>query len=378
MNVERLKTAVQKEWTERLRSRSIFAVAWILPVFLIMLFGFGMSMDVDHVKVAVVLEDEAGAGRIVLDKLQGSGYIDAEVYKSRSEADEALRLNEVKATAVIPSDFTKKMMLGRGEIGISVDGSDSSEAMIVRTYLKAAAAAAAADPRMPRVRSDSTAGAIVLNQRYFFNEANDSAWYLVPGMMIVVTTLIASFCSSIVVAREFEEGTLEALMLTPSRPSEWLAAKALVDLFIVSIGIAFMTAAAFIVFELPLRGSPAALALNMLIYASWSSCAGLFISSVMKRQFLAVQTALIASYLPALLLSGFLFDLRSVPDWIGVVGRLLPPTYAIETVKIIFLSGADDGILWWTTARNAAILILWSMGLFAASCFILRKTSRSR
>lgn len=378
MNVRRLKTAVEKEWTERLRSRSIFAVAWILPLFLILLFGFGMSMDIDHVKVAVVLEDQGAAGRIILDKMHGSKYIDAEAYRSRGEADEALRLNEVKAVAVVPADFTRKLSLGRAELGVVVDGSDSSEAMIARTYIKAATAAAAADPRMPRMQSASGLGPVVLNQRYFFNEANDSAWYLVPGMMIVVTTLIASFCSSVVVAREYEEGTLEALMLTNSRPSEWLAAKALVDVFIVSIGVAAMTAAAFAIFDLPLRGSPAALAVNMIIYASWAASAGLFISSIMKRQFLAVQTALIASYLPALLLSGFLFDLRSVPEWIGFVGRLIPPTYAIETMKIIFLSGADDGLLWWTTIRNAGILILWTAGFFAASLFILRKTGRRR
>lgn len=378
MNFKRLAAAVGKEWTERLRNPSIFAVAWILPVFLLMLFGFGMSMDVDRVKVAVVLEDDGSAGRIVLDKIQGSKYFDAQVYSSRGDADEALIRNEVKAVAAVPSDFTKKALLGKAEIGVVVDGSDSSEAMIVRTYLKAAAAQAAADPRMPRIVNSSSPGPIVVNQRYFFNEANDSAWYLVPGMMIVVSTLIASFCSSIVVAREYEEGTIEALMLTPSHPSEWLAAKLMVDVSMVSVGIAVMTTAAFAVFDLPLRGGITALTVNMVIYAAWASSAGLFISAVMKRQFLAVQTALIASYLPALLLSGFLFDLRSVPEWIGFIGRLIPPTYAIETIKIIFLSGADDGLLWWTTVRNAAILILWTIGFFAGAAFILRKTSRSR
>ena len=211
--------------------------------------------------------------------------------------------------------------------------------------------------------------AVRLLSRAWFNEANTSTWYLVPGLTIVLMTLVSSFLGSVVIAREWERGTMEALALTPASPFEILASKFLAYFALATAGEGTAILTSIVLFDVPVRGSGWVLAGVFLLYNVWALAFGLFLSAALKRQFVAMQMAVIGSYLPALILSGFIFDLRSVPDWISAVGHLMPPTYAMETVKILFLSGgANDVVL-----ENVLILALWTTGFMLAALAVLRK-----
>ena len=260
--------------------------------------------------------------------------------------------------------------MGRAQIGLTVHGVDASAASIIRTY---AAAVVAGLSQKIALREDfallgssagpqaQTSGAAALLSRTWFNEANTSAWYLVPGLSIVVLTLSASFLGAIIIAREGERGTLEMLSVTPASPGAILAAKFLVNFLLTAVGV--------FVFEVPVRGSLWLLAATILLYSAWAIAFGLLLSAVFKSQFTAIQFAVIGSYLPSLMLSGYLFDLRSVPWFISAVGRLMPPTYAIESVKILYLSGEPERIV----LANLALLATAALGFFALALVFARK-----
>ena len=185
----------------------------------------------------------------------------------------------------------------------------------------------------------------------------------------MVLTLSASFLGAIIIAREWERGTLEMLSVTPASPGAILAAKFLVNFLLTAVGAMLAFFAAVFVFEVPVRGSLWLLAATILLYSAWAIAFGLLLSAVFKSQFTAIQFAVIGSYLPSLMLSGYLFDLRSVPWFISAVGRLMPPTYAIESVKILYLSGEPERIV----LANLALLAAAALGFFTLALVFARK-----
>lgn len=449
-----------KEWRQMKRDASSFIIAVLLPAALILLFGFGLSMDLQRVPSAVVLGESTPMTREIAARFTGSAYFDTTIVPTRQAAEDLMRRQLVDVIVELPQGLAQKTAAGAGEISLTIHGVDASAAMIIRTYASAAladflarrearedalavigasseglaaeaavsaagaaqsAAAAANDagtgsddnrfamPLRPlslgtvssqssrsgaadsdsaeAARSEnetlledeatavsaSSAGAlpgtIVLETRAWFNEANKSAWYLVPGLTIVVMTLTCSFMGSIVIAREWERGTMESLCTTRATPLEILSAKLCVNYGFSTLGLLLCLALARLVFEVPVRGDFGYLIATLLIYNLWAMSFGLFLSAATKRQFVAIQMAVIGSYLPALILSGYLFDLRSVPDWIAWVGHLMPPTYAIESVKILCLSGGSDDIV----RSNAALLAAWSTLFFGLALNLTRK-----
>jgi ABC-2 type transport system permease protein len=205
--------------------------------------------------------------------------------------------------------------------------------------------------------------------RMWFNEASSSTWYLVPGLVVLVLTLIGAFLTSLLIAREWERGTLEALFVTPVRPLELVLAKLAPYLVIGTIDFVVCLLAAHYLFEVPIRGSLLAIVASSLLYLLVSLSLGLFISSAMRTQFLASQMALLASFMPALMLSGFIFDLRNVPIVIQIISQVLPATHFMGLLKTLFLAGDN----WTMVARNCSILALYAVILIAASRRNLRK-----
>lgn len=204
----------------------------------------------------------------------------------------------------------------------------------------------------------------------WFNEAGISTWYLVPGLIALVLTLIGAFLTSLLIAREWERGTLESLFVTPVRPLEVVLAKLTPYLFVGAIDIALCLLAARFLFDVPIRGSLPVIVAVSLLYLAVSLLLGLFISGKTRNQFQASQLALLTSYMPALMLSGFVFDLRNVPVAIQVVSHLLPATHFMGLVKTLFLSGNH----WPTILKSAGILSLYVVVLIHATRATLRKT----
>ena len=366
--LRRLAALVRKEWLQMKRDPSAFAVALGLPLLLVLIFGYGLSMDLRNVPAAVVLGDAGPTAEAVARRFRASPYFRARIVPTRAEAEALLDAHEVSLILEIPNDFERRLAEGGADLGLTIHGVDAGAANVMRSYASGAVALAL---ETEREGLDTRPGSALsaLSTRAWFNEANASAWYLVPGLLVVISALVSSFMGSIVVAREFERGTMTSLAVTPASTTEVLAAKAAANFALGAAGIGIAASAAALLFDLPMRGSAALFGATLLFSNAWALAFGLFLSALLKRQFVAIQLAVIGSYLPALMLSGYIFDLRSVPAWIEAVGRLMPSTYAIESVKILVLSGGSEALVF----ADLAILAAAALIFFALALLVLKK-----
>lgn len=372
----RFTTLLLKEFRQMVCDPATLFLGMILPVILILLFGWGLSMDLTKVPVALVTGESTPLARAAAEEFIGSKYFDATMLRSRQEAEALLSARRIEAIIDIPEGFSRDALQGTAQVGLTIHGVDASAATIIRTYAKATIglmqekiALREDSAAIIGAAGASSAGGVMMLSRSWFNEANTSAWYLVPGLSIVVLTLSASFLGSIVIAREWERGTMETLCITPATPLEIVLSKFLSNYALITVGALLTFLTAVFVFDAPVRGSLLLLALTILLYSAWAISFGLFLSAFLKSQFVAIQLSVIGSYLPSLILSGYLFDLRSVPVFISVIGHLMPPTYAIESVKILYLSGGPEHIV----LSNLAILGAWVVLFLALALAATKK-----
>ena len=367
--IRRFSALLRKEVRQMLRDRSTLAVGLMLPAVLILLFGYGLSFDVKNAPVAVVLEDSSPSAREVLAGLEGSSYLAPVWTTSMVEAERRMRDGEVRAIVRVPADFSRRLAAGQAQVQLLLNGVDSNTAAAVDGYV-GGAIATWAQQKADRAGSKAGAGGVELVQRMWFNEASTSTWYLVPGLIALVMTLIGAFLTSLLIAREWERGTLESLFVTPVRPLEIVLAKLAPYLLVGAVDLALCLLAAKFLFHVPMRGSLWVIVLASLLYLTVSLLLGLFISGKTRNQFQASQVALLISFMPALMLSGFIFDLRNVPVVVQAVSQLLPATHFVGLIKTLFLAG-DNGPM---ILRDCAILTLYALVLTGAVRRTLRKT----
>ncbi len=367
--IRRFSALLRKEVRQMLRDRSTLAVGLMLPAVLILLFGYGLSFDVKNAPVAVVLEDSSPSAREVLAGLEGSSYLAPVWTTSMVEAERRMRDGEVRAIVRVPADFSRRLAAGQAQVQLLLNGVDSNTAAAVDGYV-GGAIATWAQQKADRAGSKAGAGGVELVQRMWFNEASTSTWYLVPGLIALVMTLIGAFLTSLLIAREWERGTLESLFVTPVRPLEIVLAKLAPYLLVGAVDLALCLLAAKFLFHVPMRGSLWVIVLASLLYLTVSLLLGLFISGKTRNQFQASQVALLISFMPALMLSGFIFDLRNVPVVVQAVSQLLPATHFVGLIKTLFLAGDN----WPMILRDCAILTLYALVLTGAVRRTLRKT----
>lgn len=338
----RLRALTVKEVRQLLRDRSNLMIGIFLPIILIFIFGYGMSLDVEDAPIAVVLEDSSPQARDATAGLTLSRALKPIFVHSMTAAQQLLGEHKVDGIVRVPPDFAARMATGDAAIQVIVNGSEASRASAVQSYVTTALQQSQLKllDRSATTAERSTRGATVLiDQRVWFNEANTSTWYLVPGLVVLIMTLIGAFLTALVMAREWERGTLEALFVSPVRPIEIILAKVLPYFAVGLLGLVLCLLAAKFLFGVPLRGSLTLLLLGSVLYLVVAVSLGLLISSATKNQFLASQVALLATFLPSLLLSGFLFDLRNVPRVVRYIGEVVPATHFITLVKTLFLAG---------------------------------------
>jgi ABC-2 type transport system permease protein len=364
----RLLALTRKEIRQMLRDRSNLMVGLLLPVGLILLFGYGLSFDVRNAPVALVMDDNSMEARDALSGFEGSQYLVPVQVGTMAEAEEMLTSGRIDAIVRVPVDFTRRLAEGQGRIQLILNGIDSTTATTMEAYVSGAISNAMLH-RIDRHGGMAPGGGIELVQRTWFNEAGNSTWYLVPGLIVLVMTLVGAFLTSLLIAREWERGTLEALFVTPVRPLEIVLSKLMPYMIVGVIDLAMCLLAARFLFEVPIRGSLFAIVIASMLYLAVSLLLGLFISGMTRNQFAASQVALLTSFLPAMMLSGFVFDLRNVPVAVRVVAQVLPATHFMGMIKSLFLAGTD----WGMVARNCAILTFYSVLLIFATRRTLRK-----
>lgn len=364
----RLGALIRKEFRQLLRDRSNLLIGIGLPIVLILIFGYGLTLDVRDARLAVALEDGGPAARDLVSALDGSPYLSTRVVRSLAEARVPMDAHRVDALLHVRSDFSRDAAAGQARVQLLLQGGDPVRSAAVRGYVEAAVATWAAKHQDRLGRAAAGTGVVVVD-RLWFNAANTSTWYLVPGLIVLIMTLIGTFLTALVMAREWERGTLEALFVTPVRPTEVLLAKIVPYFFVGLAGLALCLAASYFLFDVPIHGSLVVLVIASMLYMIVALGLGLLISAFTRNQFLASQVAILASFLPAVMLSGFVFDLRNVPWLVRLVGHLLPATYFMELVKTLFLAGAYAPLV----IENCVILAGYAVGLIALARLVTRK-----
>jgi ABC-2 type transport system permease protein len=370
----RIWALIKKESRQVIRDPSSIAVGVVLPLMLILLFGYAMSLDVKHVPVALVIEQPSAEAQEVAASFRLSPFFETRQTTSMVEAQELMLSRKVDGIVHLPADFARRAAAGDADIELVTYGVDANRARIIEVYAGAAIAQAgarrAAEGQGAGAADVPGGGQAVLQTQLWFNSANDSRYYLVPGLIVLIITLIGAFMTSMVVAREWERGTFEALFVTPVRTDEILVGK-VVPYFLIGFGgLLLCLGAAKFMFDVPIRGSVPTLLLASMLYLLVSVATGILISSALKSQFLSSQVALVVTFMPALLLSGFIYDLRNVPIVIRLISYLVPARYYVSLLQTIFLAGD----VWSVILPNAAILAVVAVALLV---FARRATRKS-
>lgn len=358
---QRLRALVYKESLQALRDPSTLLIAFVLPTVLLLLFAYAVSLDARNVRIGVVLESPGAAAQELAAGFSGTRFLEAHFVHDRREVADKLVSGELRGYVVIPQDFERRLAQRGSEslVQIITDGSYPNTANYVENYARAVVQGwrAGLDVAAP-------VQAVVLEPRYWFNPELESRRALIPGAIAIVMTIIGTMLTALVVAREWERGTMEAVLSTPASVAEILIGKLLPYFVLGMLSTLAAAALAVFVFGVPLRGSLAALLLLSAVFMVPALGQGLLISSLARNQFLAAQFALFSGFLPAFMLSGFLYEIDSMPAPIRAITWLIPARYFVESLKTVFLAGD----IWPMFARN-----LLAMAAIGSVFFVLAK-----
>ena len=363
----RLKGMVRKETLQILRDPSSIAIAFVMPVVLLLLFGYGVSLDAKHIPLGLVLERPDANSSSFAAAFDRSEYFSSQYYTDIQSAEADLAARRIDGIVWLRADFSKRL-LARGDapVGVILNGVDANQARITSGYVQGAwqnwlqsyAASRGQELKMP----------VAVEQRVWFNPAVRSRNFLVPGLVAVIMTLIGALLTALVVAREWERGTMEALMVTPIRIRELMLGKVLPYFVLGMGGMLLSVAMAIWQFGVPLRGSFWLLLAASAVFMLVALGMGLLISTVSRNQFVAGQIAILVTFLPAFILSGFIFDIGSMPAPIQVVTHVVPARYFVAILQTLFLAGD----VWPVVLTNAAALLVMLLVLF----LVLRRKAR--
>jgi ABC-2 type transport system permease protein len=345
----RILALIRKESLQILRDPSSYLMAGVLPLLLLVIYGYGVSLDLRHIAVGVVVEQGSPEADSLVASFHNSRFFAVRLAHHRAEVESDLTSGRLKGVIVLAADFADR--LGRGDtapVQILVDGSDPNTAALVENYAQGvwqnwlqqegiAASSLAVRP--------AAAPLVVAEPRVWFNPEIKSRNFLIPGAVALIMTLIGTLLTALVVAREWERGTMEALMATPIRRLEFLLGK-LIPYFVLGMAaMALSVAAAVFVFDVPFRGSVGALLLVSAAFLADMLPLGLLISTLTRDQFVASQIALLIAFLPAFWLSGFIFEIDSMPLPIRLLTRVLPARYFVSSLQTLFLAGDVPSVL---------------------------------
>jgi ABC-2 type transport system permease protein len=354
----RLWALCKKESFQIVRDPTSIIIAFVLPAILLIIFGFGLSFDANDLRVGVVMEDTGPEARDFVSTLEGSPYISLAAFGDRQVMKRAMTEGTIRAFVVIPADFARRLSRPGDQAPIQVitDGTVPNTAEFSSAYLQGTWQIWRAQ-RAQRAGQNMTLP-IAVESRYWYNPAAISRNYLIPASITIIMTIIGALLTSLVVAREWERGTMEALLSTPVTRGEIILSKLLPYYALGMTAFTVCVSMAVTVFGVPFRGNYLVLALVATLFLLSVLGIGLFISTVTRNQFNAAQAALNVAYLPALLFSGMLFEIRSMPLVIQLVTYIVPARYFVTSIQTLFQAGT----LWTILLRD--VLFLCGSALF--------------
>ncbi len=340
----RLRGLMRKEFLQIVRDPSSIAIAFLMPLFLLLLFGYGVSLDSEHIPVALVVEQPDADTSSFTAAFHKSRYFTPAYYTSTHDAEQALLAGRVNAIVVLRQDFARQLRQPDGApVQLIVNGVDANTARIIAGYVQGTWGAWL--ERVAQQRGLKLDVPVQMEQRVWFNSELRSRNFLVPGLVAVIMTLIGALLTAMVMSREWERGTMEALLVTPLHMREVILGK-LLPYFILGMGgLLLSVCMALFLFQVPLRGSLWVLLAVSTLFLVTALGMGLLISTVARSQFVAGLVALIATFLPAFLLSGFIFDIGSMPPVVQAITHVIAARYYVTILHTVFLAGDDWSVI---------------------------------
>jgi len=367
MKFRRWWAVTRKEFLHIVRDPLSLYMALAIPLLLLLLFGYALSLDVDHVPTAVYDLDRSTASRDFIERFKGSRYFDIVATASTpDELNAAIDKGKAIVGVVIQPGFGADLKGGReAKVQLVLDGSDSNTASIALGYAQSLVTLYGIEVRaIARERLGAPkVNAIDARIRVVFNSDLKSRNYIVPGLIAVILMIVAAVLTSLCVAREWENGSMEQLLSTPLRPVEFLLGKLAAYFAIGMVDMVICIVTGVFLFEVPLRGSAVLLIASSALFCFGALCWGILLSTITRNQVIAYQLSMISSFLPAFLLSGFIYSIDNMPPVIQFVSRIVPARYFVTILKGIFLKGVGIQILW---SELLALLLYGSIIFFIA------------
>lgn len=374
MKARRVWAICRKEFRHILRDPRSLVMALVLPLVLLLLFGFALNLDLDRVPTVVFDADRTADSRDLIQAFRGSRFFDIrEMAGSYQALEHAIDRNEALIGIVIPIGYSERVSSASpADVQVIVDGSDANTASIALSYAESVIQSYGL-----RLRSDAliqSAGLklevpVETRVRIWYNNTLESKNYVVPGLIGVILMIIASLLTSLTVAREWETGTMEQLRATPLRPGELILGKMLA-FFVVGVADTVVAVMAGIyLFKVPFHGSLPLLAVSSAVFLCGTLFWGIYLSSLAQNQMMAFQMGMASSFLPAFLLSGFIYVIDSMPPAIQWMTRAVPARYFVTTIRAIFQKGVGLEVLW----SEFLLLVLYAVLVFLLATRTLRR-----
>jgi ABC-2 type transport system permease protein len=363
MSYRRTRAVLVKELHHIVRDSRSLGMALAVPVVMLLLFGFALSLDVDRIPTLVYDQDGTATSRDLIARFRGSRFFDIRgAVRSYVDIERGIDRGQILMGIVIPPDYSRHIESGRqGIVQILLDGSDSNTASIALGYADTIVRNYSLSLR--REAQDRKGGGRLIvpvdaRLRVWYNTSLESKNYVVPGLIAVILMIIAALLTSLCIAREWEMGTMEQILSTPLRPAEMVLGKMLAYFIVGLADAAVSLAVAVLVFQVPFRGSFLFLAVTCCVFLFGALCWGVFVSAAARSQVEAYQMGLLSSFLPAFLLSGFVYSIETMPPAIRVVTHIFPARYFVTILKGVFLKGVGLEVLWTEVALLAAYATL--------------------
>ena len=373
MNLRRTRAIARKEFLHIVRDPRSLVMALALPMLMILLFGWALTLDVDRIPTIVYDADRSAESRDLIARFDGSRYFQVlGTVSSYKPIEEEINRNRCLLGIVIPQDYARKLLTEEeSPVQIILDGSDSNTASIALGYANAVVQAHAIELRTA-AQARKGAGRMVPpidpRLRVWYNSELKSKNYVVPGLIALIMMIIASLLTSLTIAREWEMGTMEQLLSTPVRAPELVLGKMSAFFTLGAIDMILTVVAGVFIFGVPLRGSVLVLAATGCVFLIGALCWGILLSAASRSQLLAFQLGMLTSFLPAFLLSGFVFAIETMPPIIQVVTYFFPARYFVSILKGVFLRGVGLEVVW----LEALLLLVFAAVVFVAATQKLR------
>ncbi|HEF8783874.1 TPA: ABC transporter permease [Providencia alcalifaciens] len=335
----RLKALCWKESKQIVRDPSSALIAIVIPLMLLFIFGYGINLDSSKLRVGILMDQQSQPARELVDTFTGSPFIDATISDNRNLLINKMQAGEIRGIVVIPVNFAEQLLRPDGHAAIQVitDGSEPNTANFVQAYTKGVWHTWLI--QQGENQGYPTDPLIELNMRYWFNEAVLSQHFIIPGAISIIMTVVGAILTSLVIAREWERGTMEALLSTQITRTELLLSKLLPYQLLGSFVMVLCMLVTTLILDIPYRGSLLILFVITSLYLATALGMGLLISTITRNQFNAAMVALNAAFLPAIMLSGFIFEIDSMPVFIQVVTYFIPARYFVSSLQTLFLAG---------------------------------------